>query len=317
MIKLATFAGGCFWCMVKPFDKYDGVIKVVSGYTGGNVENPTYQEVCSGTTGHLEAIQITYDDDIISYDELLNIFWKQINPTDDGGQFGDRGTQYKTAIFYHDEEQKNIALESKEHLENSKIFDSKIVTDIITATKFYEAEENHQDYYKKRPLNYNMYYKGSGRYNFVKSHWDGNNINREELKKTLTPIQFEVTQNDMTEVPFENEYYDNDKEGIYVDIVSGEVLFSSKDKFDAGCGWPSFSKPVIDKSIVERSDFSQGMYRVEVRSAKGNSHLGHVFDDGPKELGGLRYCINSASLKFIPRENMEALGYGEYLKLFE
>lgn len=191
------------------------------------------------------------------------------------------------------------------------------MTDIIPATKFYEAEENHQDYYKKRPLNYNMYYKGSGRYNFVKSHWDGNNINREELKKTLTPIQFEVTQNDMTEVPFENEYYDNNKEGIYVDIVSGEVLFSSKDKFDSGCGWPSFSKPVIDKSIIERSDFSQGMYRVEVRSAKGNFHLGHVFDDGPKELGGLRYCINSASLKFIPRENMEALGYGEYLKLFE
>lgn len=317
MKKLATFAGGCFWCMVKPFDKYDGVDRVVSGYTGGLVDNPTYEDVCSGNTGHFEAVQITYDDEIMDYKDILNIYWKQIDPTDDGGQFFDRGPQYKTAIFCQDDEQKEMALKSREEIQNSGIFDKEIVTQILPLGVFYEAEERHQDYYMKKPDHYTMQLKNSGRYNFVKSYWDGNNVNRENLKKVLTPVQFEVTQNDMTEVPFENEFYDNEEEGIYVDIVSGEVLFSSKDKFDSGCGWPSFSKPVEDSSIMERSDFSQGMYRTEVRSNKANSHLGHVFDDGPQELGGLRYCINSAALRFIPKENLKNEGYVDFLKLFE
>lgn len=318
MIKLATFAGGCFWCMVKPFDRYEGVIDVVSGYTGGHVKNPTYEQVCTDTTGHIEAIQITYDENIISYEELLEIYWKQIDPTDEGGQFNDRGHKYKTVIFYHDEKQKESAIKSKERLEQSNIFSGKkIATQILPATVFYEAEDYHQDYYKKNPNHYNMYFVGSGRYQFIKENWDRNNYNREELKKKLTPIQFEVTQNDCTEPAFKNEYYDKKEEGIYVDIVSGEVLFSSKDKFDSGCGWPSFSKPVNTNSIYEKSDFTHGMYRIEVRSSKANSHLGHVFDDGPKELGGLRYCINSASLKFIPKEKMKEEGYEKYLDLFE
>ena len=316
MNKLATFAGGCFWCMIKPFDKYNGVIKVVSGYTGGHVENPTYEQVCTDTTGHIEAIQITYKEDIITYEELLEIYWKQIDPTDEGGQFNDRGHKYKSVIFYHDEEQKEVATKSKENLEKSNVFNgSEIVTQILPATTFYEAEDYHQEYYKKNPNHYNMYFVGSGRYGFIKENWDRNNYNREKLKEILTPIQFEVTQNDATEPPFKNEYYNNKEEGIYVDIVSGEVLFSSKDKFDSGCGWPSFAKTVNNNSIMEKSDFTHGMYRTEVRSTKANCHLGHLFEDGPKGLGGLRYCINSASLRFIPKENMEKEDYGKYLDI--
>ena len=317
MNKLATFAGGCFWCMVKPFDQYKGVISVVSGYIGGHTKNPTYEEVLSDTTGHIEAIQITFDDEEITYEELLNIYWKQIDPTDSGGQFNDRGHKYKTAIFYHDNEQKELAKKSKKELEESKIFSKPIVTEIIKATTFYKAEDYHQDYYKKNPNHYYSYYIGSGRYFFTKENWDRNNFNRELLKEKLTPIQFEVTQNDKTEPAFKNEYYDNKEEGIYVDVVSGEVLFSSKDKFDSGCGWPSFTKPVKENSIIEKSDFTHGMFRTEVRSSKANSHLGHVFNDGPKELGGLRYCINSASLKFISKDKMIEKGYKDYLYLFE
>ena len=309
MNKLATFAGGCFWCMIKPFDQYKGVISVVSGYIGGHTKNPTYEEVLSDTTGHIEAIQITFDDEEITYEELLNIYWKQIDPTDSGGQFNDRGHKYKTAIFYHDNQQKELAKKSKKELEESKIFSQPIVTEIIKATTFYKAEDYHQDYYKKNPNHYYSYYIGSGRYFFTKENWDRNNFNRELLKEKLTPIQFEVTQNDKTEPAFKNEYYDNKEEGIYVDVVSGEVLFSSKDKFDSGCGWPSFTKPVKENSIIEKSDFTHGMFRTEVRSSKANSHLGHVFNDGPKELGGLRYCINSASLKFIPKCKMIEKGY--------
>lgn len=315
MKKLATFAGGCFWCMFKPFSNYDGVEKIIAGYTGGIAENPTYEEVCSEITGHLEAIQIVYDDTLVRYEDLLDIFWKQIDPTDEGGQFNDRGNRYKTAIFYHDENQKKLAIESKEALEKSNLFEDPIMTEILPAEKFYIAEEYHQDYYKKEPIHYELYFRGSGRYDFIKNNWDKNNINRDKLKESLSPIQFEVTQNDQTEPPFKNEYWDNKEEGIYVDIVSGDVLFTSRDKFDSGCGWPSFTKPVSEKVIREKSDFSHGMYRTEVRSTKANSHLGHVFDDGPKESGGLRYCINSAALKFIPKDKMKEMGYENYLNL--
>lgn len=315
MKRLATFAGGCFWCMVKPFSQYEGIYKVVAGYTGGYIENPTYEQVCSDTTGHIEAIQITYDDELVKYKDLLDIYWKQIDPTDSGGQFHDRGHKYKTVIFYHDELQKNIAIESKQELQNSGLFSKPIVTEILPSDVFYEAEEYHQEYYKKNPMHYEMYFKGSGRYDFIKNNWDKNNINRDMLKIKLTPIQFEVTQNDKTEPAFNNEYWNNEQDGIYVDVVSGEVLFSSKDKFNSGCGWPSFSKPINEKVIREKSDFSHGMYRIEVRSTKSNSHLGHVFDDGPKELGGMRYCINSAALKFIPKEKMAEEGYDKYIYL--
>lgn len=317
MKKLATFAGGCFWCMFKPFSNYEGIEKIVAGYTGGEDENPNYEKVCQEITGHLEAIQLTYDDELVNYEDLLNIFWKQIDPTDTGGQFNDRGNRYKTAIFYHDDLQKELALKSKKELEGSNLFKNPIVTKILPAQTFYIAEEYHQDYYKKEPIHYEMYYKGSGRYDFIKTHWDKNNKDRENLKNKLSPIQFEVTQNDKTEPAFNNEYWDNKEEGIYVDVVSGEVLFTSKEKFDSGCGWPSFTKPISKNVLREKSDFSHGMYRTEVRSTKANSHLGHVFDDGPKEEGGLRYCINSAALRFIPKNKMKEEGYESYLNLLK
>jgi len=312
----ATFAGGCFWCMVEPFDERPGIKEVLSGYTGGTVENPTYEQVCSNTTGHVEAVQITYEPQIVSYDELVELFWQQIDPTDAGGQFHDRGESYKTAIFYHNEKQQEIAIKSKQKLEKSGKFKKPIVTEILPAKPFYPAEEEHQYYYKKNHFHYKTYKKGSGREQFIKEHWKPK-INKEKLKETLTPMQYFVTQEDGTEQPFHNEYWDHEEEGIYVDIVSGEVLFSSRDKFDAKCGWPSFTKPVINQQITEHLDTSRGMIRTEVRSKDADSHLGHVFEDGPVEHGGLRYCINSAALRFIKKEEMEKEGYGKFLYLFD
>lgn len=314
--ETATFAGGCFWCMVEPFDERPGIEKVISGYTGGTVENPTYEQVCSNTTGHVEAVQITFDPAIVSYQELVELFWQQIDPTDAGGQFHDRGDSYKTAIFYNNDNQKKIAETSKQELEDSKKFNKPIVTKILPAKPFYPAEEEHQYYYKKNQFHYKTYKKGSGREQFIKDNWK-KNYDKDELKKKLTPMQYFVTQESGTEQPFHNEYWDHDEEGIYVDIVSGEVLFSSKDKFDAQCGWPSFTKPIINQQITEHVDTSHGMIRTEVRSKDADSHLGHVFDDGPKEHGGLRYCINSAALRFIKKEDMEKEGYGKYLYLFQ
>lgn len=315
-LQKATFAGGCFWCMVSPFEELPGIEKVVSGYTGGHVPNPTYEQVCSNTTGHVEAVQITFDPKKFPYRKLLDIFWRQIDPTDPGGQFNDRGESYKTAIFYHNEQQRIEAEASKRELEESGKFSKPIVTEIRPATEFYPAEEYHQNYHKKNPLHYRLYRQGSGREQFIQENWRMK-VDKDKLRERLTPMQYEVTQNDGTEPPFQNEYWDHEEEGIYVDIVSGEPLFSSLDKYDAGCGWPSFTKPLRPDLIKERLDTSHGMIRTEVRSLGADSHLGHVFDDGPVDKGGLRYCINSAALRFIPKEDLEKEGYGEYKYLFE
>lgn len=309
--NIATFAGGCFWCIEAALQELPGVSEAISGYTGGEEKNPSYELVLSGLTTHVEAVQVYYSDEI-SYEELVDEFLFSIDPTDDSGQFSDRGNNYKTAIFYHNEEQEKIIRNAIYELGISGFYDQPIKVSILPIKEFYEAEEYHQDYYLKEEANYKTYYKNSGREDFVNIIKETQEIN-EKHEVSLTPFQYYITQKEGTEKAFENEFWDNKEPGIYVDIVTGEALFSSVDKYDSGTGWPSFTQPLTD--LEENVDNKLIVPRTELKSKEG-THLGHLFDDGPTESGD-RYCINSASLKFIHKNDLILEGYEEYLVLFE
>lgn len=332
----ALIAGGCFWCVEADMKKLPGVISAVSGYAGGDTEQPTYENYVAG--GHREVVEVEYDSKQLSFRELAVYALKHMDPTDGNGSFADRGPGYAPALFYADDSERQIIEEVMAEIDASGVYEKPLAVDVLPKPTFWRAEEYHQDYSREHPVHYGLYRSGSGRERFITEHW-GNDTDPDvlrdkgmndtdtdkeaaliyqkptaaELKEQLTPLQYKVTQEEGTEPAFQNEYHDHKEPGIYVDVVSGEPLFLSKHKYDSGTGWPSFTQPITPEAVTERSDSKLWMARIEVRSAQADSHLGHVFHDGPPEAGGQRYCMNSAALRFIHKDEMEAAGYGQYI----
>lgn len=304
------FAGGCFWGVQAYFARIYGVAETTVGYANGKTQNPTYQELAA--TGHAETVHIRYDPQRVSLATLLQHFFRIIDPTTLNRQGPDVGTQYRTGIYYQDERDKPI-IEAAVAKEQSK-YEAPLATEVRKLQHYYSAEADHQDYLENNPGGY-CHINFAALNQAPEIEAAGYRVPVEsELKSKLTSLQYKVTRGSQTEPPFDNEFWNHYEKGIYVDVVTGEPLFLSTDKFESGCGWPSFSKPITSGVVKTHEDNSFGMKRTEVRSRVGDSHLGHVFDDGPKKLGGLRYCINSASLRFIPLAEMDKAGYGELVQ---
>ena len=336
--SVVYLAGGCFWGVEQYFALVSGVQDALSGYSQGHVKEPSYQEVCTGQTGHTETVQVTYDSSVVSLNHLLNLYFDIIDPYSINKQGNDRGPQYRTGIYYTNETDGQIA--QNFIAEKQAATDRKIVVEVEPVRNFCPAEAYHQDYLEKNPFGYCHISRDKFRKaatsvdtslvpNLTETAHSEKAVSQlpsleqaryprpsdEVLQKKLSPLQYDVAVNAATERPFFNEFWDNHEEGLYVDIATGEPLFLSTDKFDSGCGWPSFTQPIASELVTELVDRSHDMVRTEVRSRSGDIHLGHVFDDGPLAAGGLRYCINSASLQFIPKSQMEAAGYGDLIPL--
>lgn len=312
MLKTIYLAGGCFWGTAHLFSLVPGVETTVAGYANSSVPNPSYEQVCTGRTGAAETVKIDYDPDRVGLTDLLHLYFKSIDPLSLNRQGGDRGTQYRTGIYYTDPAERTVIESDLATLQRR--YSKPLAIECRALQNFYPAEDYHQDYLYKNPGGYCHVNPALFReaQNLVSRP---TKVDKAELRKRLTPLQWEVTQNAATERPFTNEYDHEFRRGIYVDITDGTPLFLSSDKYDSGCGWPAFTRPIDDALIDESTDTSFGRVRTEVKSSSSGSHLGHVFPDGPADRGGLRYCINSASLRFIPLERMEAEGYGRYIPL--
>ena len=318
-MSIIYFAGGCFWGTEHFFRQINGVRNTQVGYANSLIPNPTYKEVCTGQTQAAEGVKVEYDPEQVTLDFLIQLYLMTIDPTSVNRQGNDVGTQYRTGIYYTTADQQRTILD--ELAKESQLYSEPIAVEVKQLQNFYPAEEYHQRYLEKNPTGYchinpRLFELARNARMTQQAEVDASAYSRpsdSDLRTRLTPEQYAVTQENATEPPFRNEYFDNHRKGIYVDVTTGEPLFLSTDKFDSGCGWPSFSRPINDSVIVEKSDTSHGMIRTEVRSRAGDAHLGHVFPDGPKDRGGLRYCINSASLRFIPLAEMESEGYGQYI----
>ena len=314
-VREIYLAGGCFWGTEHFLRQIRGVVETEVGYANGSTPDPTYEIVCGDKSGYAETVRVVYDPEVLSTAKLLETFFLAIDPTAVNRQGNDRGTQYRTGIHYSNPADEPVVIAALDQLRTQ--YSKPIAVEGMPLRSFYRAEEYHQDYLEKNPSGYCHISSALFRKAREANQPRFSRKSKKELHRLLTDLQYEVTQEGGTERAFSHPYDKEFREGIYVDVTTGEPLFLSSDKYDSGCGWPAFSRPISDSLLVERTDLRYGMRRTEVRSKLGEAHLGHVFDDGPRERGGLRYCINGAALRFVPKEEMEREGYGDYLHLLE